>query len=184
MTRPDGRVSYLKTRPAGAELPLRSEAARMRWARAAGLPVPQVIAACQAGGADWLLTAAIPGADATRSELRADPHVLVPLLAAGLRAFHGTWPGDCPFRFGPAQALARATERVRAGLVRPEDLNSDFAHLTPAGALAELTRLGPARLAAADPVVCHGDYCLPNVLISAGQITGFIDLGRLAVADR
>ena len=33
-------------------------------------------------------------------------------------------------------------------------------------------------------MVCHGDYCLPNVMISGGEVTGFLDLGELCVADR
>jgi kanamycin kinase len=177
-----GEVRYLKTRLASAAVPLPAEAARMRWALAAGLPVPAVVASCRNGQADWLLTEGLPGERASAPELRAEPERLVPLLAAALHAFHQTPTEGCPFRFGPAEAMADAARRVHAGLVRPEDMHPEHAHLLPGAALAEAAKLRPAR--APDLVVCHGDYCLPNVLIDAGHVTGFVDLGELAVADR
>jgi len=182
MTSPAGQVRYLKTRPATAAAPLPAEAARMRWALTAGLPVPAVVASCRSAAVDWLLTDGLAGRDATVSELRAEPAKLVALLAAGLREFHETAVGDCPFRFGPDEAMADAARRVRAGLVEPEDMHREHAHLSPAAALVEAARLRPER--EPDLVLCHGDYCLPNVLIEDGRVSGFVDLGELAVADR
>jgi aminoglycoside phosphotransferase len=181
LTGPDGQVRYLKTRAAGAAVPVPAEAARLRWALRAGLPVPRVLAACTAGQADWLLTDALPGLTAVTTELQADPGQLARLLGAGLRRFHQAPAAGCPFRFGPEQAMAQAIYRLRGGLVPPGDLHPEHAGLGTEAALAELTRLRPAR---ADLVVCHGDYCLPNVMITAGRVTGYLDLGQLAVADR
>jgi aminoglycoside phosphotransferase len=181
MTSPAGERRYLKTAPDDAAVPLRGEAARLRWARASGLPVPAVLASCRAWSAEWLLTEALPGVNATDSRLAADPQALVRLLATGLRRFHQAPVAGCPFLFTADVALAQARGRVLAGLVTPGDLHPEHEHLGPEGALAELTRLRPD---GEDLVVCHGDYCLPNVLISDGAVTGFVDLGELGVADR
>lgn len=181
LTGPAGLRRYLKTRSAAAAVPLRAEAARLRWAREAGLPVPLVLAACRAGQAEWLLTESLPGTSAVDPALLARPGELVPLLANGLRRFHQAQAAGCPFRFGLDIALDRVRGRVLAGQIDPDDMHAEHAHLSPAAALAELERLRPDD---EDLVVCHGDYCLPNVLIAGGEVTGFVDLGELGVADR
>jgi aminoglycoside phosphotransferase len=181
LTSPDGELRYLKTRPADAAVPLRDEAARLRWASGAGLQVPDLLAACRTGSAEWLLTESIAGRNAIEPGLMGEPAVLVPLLADGLRRFHSVPSCDCPFRFEIDVALELVRQRVRDGLIDPDEMHEVHAHLSPAAALAELERLRPDD---EDLVVCHGDYCLPNVLISDGQVSGFVDLGELGVADR
>lgn len=35
-----------------------------------------------------------------------------------------------------------------------------------------------------EPVLSHGDFCLPNIFGTGTQITGYIDLGMTGIADR
>lgn len=153
----------------------------MRWA-GQHLPVPEIrgTGKMQDGGT-WLLTAALPGDDATRTPLRSEPQRLVATLARGLRRIHETPVTGCPFVFRLEESLDVATRRVRNGLVTQQDLHRDHGALSPQAALERLLRDRPT---SEDLVVCHGDYCLPNVLITDGEATGFVDLGALAVADR
>lgn len=39
------------------------------------------------------------------------------------------------------------------------------------------------RLSSEDLVFCHGDYCVPNVILDGSSI-GFVDVGRAGIADR
>jgi len=158
------------------------EAERLRWARPY-LPVPEVIDCGSDDDIDWLLTAALAGTDATRHPLLASPEQIVPILARGLVAFHHALPvAACPFGFAVDAALAHARDRVRNGMATAGDLHPEHAHLTMNAALERLESLRPQ---SEDLVVCHGDYCFPNILLDdAGAVTGYVDLGELAIADR
>jgi kanamycin kinase len=178
---PQGEVRYLKVSRLGQDLHLADERERLAWA-AIRLPVPRVLDFGADDEYEWLLTAGLAGVNALNDRLRADPRRLVPLLGEGLRRFHSVPVGDCPFDSRLDGALRIAQQRVAAGLVDAEqDLHRDHGELTAEAALARLAELQPE---AEDLVVCHGDFCLPNVLLSDGHVSGYVDLGSLGVADR
>lgn len=178
---PAGDALYLKLNRLQCTPPLSAEADRMRWARPF-LPVPEVLETGSDASFRWLVTRALPGRAATDSALGLERVALVRTLAEGLRRFHEAPAGLCPFDFRLDTALDLARRRLEAGRIVPErDFHTEFAHLAARDAVRELERLRPSE---DDPVVCHGDYCLPNALIEGGRVTGFVDLGELGVADR
>lgn len=179
---PDGELRFLKVIRRSAKIPsLEGECQRMRWARDY-LPVPDVIGCGADDNIEWLLTAALPGRDATWDEFKSDKLRLVGILARGLRRFHAAPSKGCPFDYTVETALELVRARVVSGLVDPDkDFHREHCHLTAQSAIDELERLRPE---SEDLVVCHGDYCLPNVLIEGAEAVGFLDLGQLGVADR
>lgn len=181
LTAPSGEICYLKLYSFDQEMSLAAERDRLAWAETR-LPVPTVLAYGADDRHEWLVTAGLEGVTAIEPDWRADPPRLVPRLAAGLRRLHAVPIDDCPFdsRLGITLPLAR--ERLRTGEVDlSRDVHRDHQTFTVETALARLEQLRPA---SEDLVVCHGDYCLPNVLLNQGKVTAYLDLGKLGVADR
>ncbi|MBH9343111.1 APH(3')-II family aminoglycoside O-phosphotransferase [Pseudomonas aeruginosa] len=164
-----------------AELP--DEIARLRWLHGAGIDCPQVLNETQGGGRQWLLMSAVAGdtlsALAQRGEL--EPERLVRLVAAALRRLHDLDPAACPFDHRLERRLESVRRRVEAGLVEETDFDDEHRGRSA----VELYRLLlDRRPAVEDLVVTHGDACLPNLLAEGRRFSGFIDCGRLGVADR
>ncbi len=166
---------FIKSEPIGPFVELCDEVARLRWLRTTGMPCPEVIDATEHAGRHWLLMTALPGRD-----LASSPHLpretAVSIAASALRALHALDPAMCPFDHRRARRVAVATAHYRAGLYGgddPRDADADFA--------AVLSRQPPG---AEDLVVTHGDACFPNFMADGDRFTGFIDCGRLGVADR
>jgi kanamycin kinase len=177
----DGETRYVKVKASDATITLRNEAAAMRWA-SKYLRVPEVLDDGSVDGLDWLVTAEMAGVPATQDARRPTPEVLVPIVARGLRRFHETLPvDDCPFRFTVRAAIDVARRRLAEGREKWDDLHEEHKHMTVEEAVARLEATAPAH---EDLVVCHGDYCYPNVFIEGEEVTGYLDLGELGVADR
>ena len=173
---------FLKLAQAGHYPTLAGEAERMLWA-GTHLPVPDVIDQGTEGSITWLATSRLSGQDGTHPELLKHPRELTRILARGLRRFHDAAPVDlCPFDFRLDAALEHVRARLAAGLLdQGRDFHPEFEHLTPTMAVELMDSTRPD---SEDLVVCHGDYCPPNILIEGGRATGYLDLGELGVADR
>ncbi len=158
------------------------EGDRMRWL-APHVPVPAVLASGSDGSTEWLLTAALPGTDATDPLHHVDPEQLVRTLGAGLRRFHDATPVEgCPFDARTATDLDRAGDRVRGDRVDADGFGALYHGLSAAELYETIRSLAPPP--DDDLVVLHGDYCVPNVVLDEGTITGYVDLGRCGVGDR
>ncbi|MGL4286653.1 MAG: APH(3')-II family aminoglycoside O-phosphotransferase [Phreatobacter sp.] len=161
-----------------AELP--DEIARLRWLGACGVACPRVLADDHHAGSLWLLMSAVPGRDlASSPEL--PPERCVAIAAAALHRLHGLDRANCPFDHRLDVRLATAHARMTAGLVDETDFDSEREGMTAADLHRQLLADRPRTETL---VVTHGDACLPNLMADGGSFTGFIDCGRLGLADR
>lgn len=145
------------------------------------LPVPQVWGYGEVQQEAFLLMSAVPGWEASDERWHDDPTLMVDALAAGLRQIHALDIRDCPFDQRLAAKLAEAKRRVLAGAVDESDFEPQYLGCSASVLYEELLATCPME---EDLVFTHGDYCLPNVLLDDGGVTGFIDWGWAGVADR
>jgi aminoglycoside 3'-phosphotransferase-2 len=177
----DGPDVFLKREPADDPFgELQDEVARLRWLQGQGVEAAQVLDTHDDASGRWLLMRAVPGRDLASSPDLA-PLQVVHLMADALQALHRLPTDRCPFDHRLPHRLAAARARMEGGVVDAEDFDDARAGQTVQQVFAALLASVPTR---ADLVVTHGDACLPNLMATQGRFTGFIDCGRLGVADR
>jgi kanamycin kinase len=154
-------VKWVPSRPPWAtKIDLAGEAARMRWA-GRFVTVPRVLDQGEVADGAWLMTEALDGESAVSPRWLADHAAAVSAIGKGLRVLHDSLPAEqCPFSWSVEDRLGRLV---------PESRRDALSDPPP------IDRL----------VVCHGDACSPNTLISDdGSVAGHVDLGDLGLADR
>ena len=157
--------------------------AMLRWL-AGKLPVPLVICSLVRDGFRWTLMERISGEMACAEGWREDPHRLVRVLADAMRQLWAVNISGCPVDQSAEAKLARARRIVEAGqvdleLVDPETFG-ERGFPSPAALLGWLEENQPE----CEPVLTHGDFCLPNLFLKDWLFTGFLDLGRSGAGDR
>ncbi|HEX9623969.1 MAG TPA: aminoglycoside 3'-phosphotransferase [Streptosporangiaceae bacterium] len=177
---PDRR--FVKWAPTLSCLDLAAEAERMVWA-APFTPVPRVLATGAESSGSWLITAALPGSCAVQECWKARPATAVRAIGESLRAMHDAMPvQDCPFSWIADERVERARRAAAASQIDPvRDWQPEHLEYSIPEALELIADIPPVdRL-----VVCHGDSCAPNtILTDDGRCSGHVDLGALGVADR
>lgn len=158
------------------------ESTMLKWLQEK-LPVPRILQV-EEEGFQYLLMSRMAGEMACSPRYLENQRQLVKGLAQGLKLLWSVDISDCPCRSGLDELLKRARIQVEQGLVDMENVQPDTfgenGFKDPMELLIWLEENRPQE----DFVLSHGDYCLPNVFLKEGQISGFIDLGRSGVSDR
>jgi aminoglycoside phosphotransferase len=172
---------FVKWTPAASGIDVANEVIRLAWA--ANLArVPRVLDHGTDELGAWIITAGLPGENAVTDRWKSEPAAAVIAIGQGLRALHDELPVDtCPFSWSVEHRLVATRQLAELGRLDPTTWDPIHQPLGIAGAF-ELLREPPSidKL-----VVCHGDACAPNTLLTDdGQWSGHVDLGALGVADR
>ncbi|MCB8942192.1 MAG: aminoglycoside 3'-phosphotransferase [Ardenticatenaceae bacterium] len=175
-------VLYLKTAVSPHTASLQAEAQRIQWLNGR-LPVPQLLEFAVTEEGAYLLMTAVPGVNLTSCNDKTDSEkeTAVRLLAEGLHQLHSLPLAACPFNHRLEVQIEKARQRVIAGLVDEDDFDEERWGRPTADLFQELLATRPAE---EDVVFTHGDYCLPNVMVENGRLSGFIDVGNAGLADR
>lgn len=170
---------YLKRQPVGRQEPLQLYRDKLDWLQGK-LPAPQVLHYVREAGFEYLLMTEVPGRDAADESFRNEAERMVTLLAEGLKRIHALPIDGCPFDCSLEKRLAVIERRLDAGEVNREKLEARFGDSMERLYHQLRDRVGKI---SESPVFCHGDYSVPNVIVSEDGLGGFIDLGDAGLSD-
>jgi len=171
-----GSRAFLKLQSLDHPDSLEAEGQRLSWL-GTHLPAADILQYAVTDKHEFLLTSLLPGQSAEALE----PEQVIPVYAEALARLHQVPIDDCPFDAGLNAKLEEAGHRVEQGWVNELDFEPAYLGMKAVDLFKQFaSRSRPAE----DLVVAHGDYCLPNLLIDSGSLSGLIDTGRLGVADR
>lgn len=155
----------------------------MKWLEGK-LPVPKVLFHEIYEGESFLLMSKVVGKMACDRYYMERPETLIPLLAEGIKRLWAVDISDCPRSRDIDEELREARYRVEHGLVDMDNTEPETfgegGFKDPAELLEWLENNRPSY----EPVLSHGDLCLPNIFFENGCVSGYIDLGDTGTGDK
>lgn len=179
---PDGAHHAKRVSGEVAVTDLVAERDRQVWLSEVGVSAPRVVDWVQHETGATLVSTTVPGIPASAVG-PGDAERAMRSIGAMLADLHRI-AAPCPFDRRLAVTVALARDAVAAGRVDLDDLDEERAGRSSRSLLEELEARAAGR--SEDVVVCHGDASLPNLFLdpTTWQPTGFVDVGRLGLADR
>lgn len=155
----------------------------MRWLEGK-IPVPKVICYESDLGHQYLLMSKVTGKMSCDEYYLERPQELLALLVKALKMLWSVDISDCPRNRNIDTELQEARYRVENNLVDLDNVEpttfGEGGFKDPQALLEWLEENRPDY----EPVLSHGDFCLPNIFIENGRISGFIDLGDTGIGDK
>lgn len=146
--------------------------------------VPKVICYEFDENYQYLLMSRITGKMACDEYYLEHPEELLQILADTLKELWSIDTKTCPRIRDIDVELAEAKYQVENNLVDLDDVEpttfSKDGFKDPFELLEWLKNNKPTY----EPVLSHGDFCLPNIFIKNGKLSGLIDLGATGVGDK
>ena len=178
-----GEVFYLKTSVTSDDpdpgKSLKAEAERLHWLQNK-LPVPEVLAFESQRDEEQLLMSALPGKSAACVNSHAEALANIPALLEALTLLSNIDISYCPFKQDIPTKLKQAEERLRLGLI----LESEFDECRKGHSAKAIFQQAVERADFRETFTfTHGDFCLPNIIIANGRLSGLVDIGRSGIAD-
>jgi len=171
---------YLKIDSRTSKHSLLQEKLKLEWLKNR-LPVPKVLLFAEDKDNQYFLLSEISGVPASADSLKADTPRIIEQLVNGLKKIHELPIENCPFDMQLDYKIKIAQERMIKGLVEEEDFDEERQGRTAEDLFQQLIASKPPD---EDLVFTHGDYCLPNIIIENGKLSGFVDWSGAGVADR
>lgn len=154
-----------------------------KWLRGK-LPVPEIIEYTVVEDRAYCLMTRIRGKMLCEDVYMNDPELLLGLVTQAMKLLWSVDIRECPCDNSLDIQLEMARYQVENDLVQIENAEPETFGKNGFGSPAELFCWLEDHRHEEELVFSHGDFCLPNVLADGDKVTGFIDLGRMGIADR